>query len=135
MNLTTWMDAHKSGNQHTQEKHEINPEETIMQEVKRSGYDGLLPAGLVLTGGTSQLRGLRELGRRVMNMPVRIGEPQGLVGLVDTISTPAYATGAGLLRWGDRQGEALLSQKRHGPGVGQRLSGFLRSLLPDRGGI
>lgn len=106
----------------------------ILQEVKRSGYDGLLPAGVVLTGGTSQLRGLRELGRQVMNMPVRVGEPHGLVGLVDTISTPAFATGAGLLRWGDRQGDALLGQKRSGPGVGQRLSRFLRSLLPDRGG-
>jgi cell division protein FtsA len=106
----------------------------IMQEVKRSGYDGLLPAGLVITGGTAQLPGLRDLGRQVMNMPVRVGGPHDLVGLVDTISTPAFATGVGLLKWGDRQGDALSRRKRSRPGLGQRLSVFLRSLLPDRGG-
>jgi len=106
----------------------------ILQEVKRSGYDGLLPAGLVISGGTAQLRGLRELGRQVMGMPVRVGGPHDLIGLVDTISTPAYATSVGLLKWGDRQGDALSRQKRRGPGWGQRLGGFLRSLLPDRGG-
>jgi cell division protein FtsA len=106
----------------------------IMQEVKRSGYDGLLPAGLVLSGGTAQLRGLRELGRQVMNMPVRVGGPHDLLGLVDTISTPAFATSVGLLKWGDRQGDALSRARRSGPSVGRRLGGFFRSLLPDRGG-
>ncbi len=106
----------------------------ILQEVKRSGYDGLLPAGLVISGGTAQLRGLRELGRQVMSMPVRVGGPHDLIGLVDTISTPAYATSVGLLKWGDRQGDALSRQKRRGPGWGQRMGGLLRSLLPDRGG-
>ena len=106
----------------------------IMQEIKRSGYDGLLPAGLVLTGGAAQLRGLRELGRQVLNLPVRIGVPQGLVGLVDTISTPAFATGVGLLKWGDRQGDALLRHKPGAPSFGRRFGAFLRSLLPDRGG-
>jgi cell division protein FtsA len=106
----------------------------ILQEVKRSGYDGLLPAGLVISGGTAQLRGLRELGRQVMNMPVRVGGPHDLVGLVDTISTPAYATGVGLLKWGERQGDAL-ARHRNGQGIGQRLGGLLRSLLPDRSGV
>ncbi|HEY4689675.1 MAG TPA: cell division FtsA domain-containing protein, partial [Anaerolineae bacterium] len=106
----------------------------ILQEVKRSGYDGLLPAGLVLTGGTAQLPGLRELGRRIMSMPVRVGGPHDLVGLVDTISTPAHATGVGLLKWGDRQGAALSRQRHNVPGFGQRMGRFLRSLLPDRGG-
>ena len=106
----------------------------VMQEVKRSGYDGLLPAGLVLSGGTARLRGLRELGRQVMNMPVRVGEPHDLLGLVDTISTPAFATSIGLLKWGNRQGDALTRKGRSGPGLGRRLRGFFRSLLPDRGG-
>jgi len=106
----------------------------IMQEVKRSGYDGLLPAGLVLSGGTAQLRDLRELGRQVMNMPVRVGGPHDLLGLVDTISTPAFATSVGLLKWGDRQSDALARTRRSGPSLGRRLGRFLRSLLPDRGG-
>ncbi len=107
----------------------------ILQEVKRSGYDGLLPAGLVIAGGTAQLRGLRELGRRVMNMPVRIGEPHGLVGLVDTISAPAYATSVGLLKWGDRHSDALPRGKRGPSGLSRQLGAFLRSLLPDRSGL
>jgi len=106
----------------------------ILQEIKRSGYDGLLPAGLVLTGGTAQLSGLRELGRHIMNMPVRVGGPHDIVGLVDMISTPAHAASVGLLKWGDRQGDALARQKRSGPGFSQRVGRFLRSLLPDRGG-
>jgi cell division protein FtsA len=106
----------------------------ILQEVKRSGYDGLLPAGLVITGGAAQLPGLRDLGRQVVNMPVRVGSPHDLVGLVDTISTPAFATGVGLLKWGERHSDALSRRKRSGPGFGERFGGFLRSLLPDRGG-
>jgi cell division protein FtsA len=106
----------------------------IMKEVKRSGYDGLLPAGLVLTGGAAQLRGLRDLGRQVMNLPVRVGTPQDLIGLTDTISTPAYATGVGLLKWGDRQGGVLARSKPSEPGISRRLGAFFKSLLPDRGG-
>lgn len=108
----------------------------ILQEVKRSGYDGLLPAGLVLTGGCSQLRGLRDLGRQVMNMPVRIGGPHDVSGLVDMISSPAYTTGVGLLKWGDREGPLLARRQRGSAraGYGSRLGVILRRLLPDRGG-
>ncbi len=53
----------------------------LLQEIKRSGYDGLLPAGMVLTGGTSQLPGIRNLASQVMNLPVRIARPENLLGL------------------------------------------------------
>ena len=107
----------------------------IVQEVKRSGYDGLLPAGLVITGGTAQLRGLKDLGRQMMEMPVRVGGPHDLVGLVDQISTPAHATAVGLLKWGDQRGEALARRKRsRTPGFGERMRSLFRNLLPDRGG-
>jgi cell division protein FtsA len=71
----------------------------MQQEIKRSGYDGLLPAGLVLTGGTSALKGLPELASRVLNMPVRLGKPEKLTGMVDKLQSPAYSTSVGLLRW------------------------------------
>ncbi len=71
----------------------------LLQEIKRSGYDGLLPAGLVLTGGTSALKGLPELAGRVLGMPVRVGAPQKLTGIVDKLQSPAYATSVGLLKW------------------------------------
>jgi cell division protein FtsA len=70
-----------------------------MQEIKRSGYDGLLPAGLVLTGGTSALPGIRQLASKVFGLPVRTAQPENLVGLVDQLKSPAYSTSIGLLHW------------------------------------
>jgi cell division protein FtsA len=72
----------------------------IGQEIRRSGLDGLLPAGLVLTGGTANLRGLRELAAERLRLPVRIGVPRRLLGLTRTISSPIYSTAVGLLQWG-----------------------------------
>jgi cell division protein FtsA len=70
-----------------------------LQEIKRSGYDGLLPAGLVLTGGASALPGMKHIAAEVLNMPVRIAQPGNLRGLVDRLNSPAYSTSVGLLRW------------------------------------
>ena len=107
----------------------------ILQEIKRSGYDGLLPAGLVITGGTSQLRGMRELGKQVLGLPVRIGIPHDIQGLTDTIDSPAYATAVGLLLWGRTQVDApppLLRKDKKGSDWGERFGGFFKTLLPDR---
>jgi len=70
-----------------------------LQEIKRSGYDGLLPAGMVLTGGTSALPGIKRIASEVLSMPVRTAQPENLLGLVDRLNSPAYSTGVGLLRW------------------------------------
>jgi len=70
-----------------------------LQEIKRSGYDGLLPAGMVLTGGTSALPGIRQLASQVLGLPVRTAGPDKIVGLVDQLRGPAFSTGVGLLRW------------------------------------
>lgn len=70
-----------------------------LQEIKRSGYDGLLPAGMVLTGGTSALPGIKRVASEVLNMPVRTAQPENLLGLVDRLNSPAYSTSVGLLRW------------------------------------
>jgi cell division protein FtsA len=81
---------------------EARTEETfglILQEIKRSGYDGLLPAGIVLTGGTSALPGIRNVASRVLGMPVRTAGPENLIGLVDKLNSPSYSTSVGLLRW------------------------------------
>ena len=71
----------------------------ILQEIKRSGYDGLLPAGVVLTGGTSALPGIRRVANSVLGMPVRTAQPENLTGLVDKLNSPSYSTSVGLLRW------------------------------------
>lgn len=78
--------------------------EMIGAEIRRSGYEGLLPAGIVLTGGSAQLLGLEELTREVLGMPVRIGIPSNLTGLAEAIDSPPYATCVGLVRWGLRHG-------------------------------
>ncbi len=71
----------------------------ILQEIKRSGYDGLLPAGMILTGGTAALPGIKRIASEVLGMPVRIAQPENLTGLVDKLNSPAYSTSVGLLRW------------------------------------
>src|SRR5688572_26398432 len=81
---------------------EARVEETfglILQEIKRSGYDGLLPAGMVLTGGTSALPGISKVASQILGMPVRSAQPQNLKGLVDKLNSPMYSTSIGLLKW------------------------------------
>jgi cell division protein FtsA len=83
-----------------------------LQEIKRSGYDGLLPAGMVLTGGTSSLPGIRQLASQVLGLPVRTAGPDKLVGLVDQLKNPAYSTGFGLLHWAAALTEEDLTASR-----------------------
>lgn len=73
--------------------------EMVLQEIKRSGYDGLLPAGMVLTGGTSLLPGIRTIAQQVLGIPVRVAKPDNLLGLTDQLHSPAYSTSVGLLNW------------------------------------
>jgi cell division protein FtsA len=106
----------------------------ITAEVRRSGYHGLLPAGIVLTGGAGQLRRYDEMMRDMLGLPVRIGVPGGLGGLSDTLDSPAYATAVGLLRWGARHGvrptEAVAPTRGNGSSLLERLRGWLQELLP-----
>src|SRR5215210_1774513 len=76
----------------------------VGNEIRRSGYEGLLPAGIVLTGGSAQLPGVDELAREMLGLPVRIGIPANLTGLAEAVDAPPYATGVGLVRWGVTKG-------------------------------
>ena len=78
----------------------------ILTEVKRSGYDNLLPAGVVLCGGTAELSGIKGFAREILQMPVRVGAPRDLEGFTDRVSLPAFATSVGLIQWGWNQREA-----------------------------
>jgi cell division protein FtsA len=73
--------------------------EMVHDELKKSGYDNLLPAGIVLTGGAAEMPGILELAGQTLDLPTRLGVPLGLHGLADSISRPAYATAVGLLQW------------------------------------
>jgi cell division protein FtsA len=110
----------------------------VAAEIRRSGYEGLLPAGVVLTGGTARLPGVAELAQRVLNMPVRVSVPQGITGLTDTLDSPAYATSVGLALWATRHAGAA-HPHAHGAPAGQgrgatqvvgRVTGWLREFLP-----
>src|SRR6266540_4704217 len=92
----------------------------IMQEIKRSGYDGLLPAGMVLTGGTSALPGIKRVASEVLGMPVRTAQPENLSGLVDRLNSPAYSTGVGLLRWALTMHDQDLSIERDRRSKGEK---------------
>ena len=74
----------------------------IVLEMPNSNYEELVPAGLVLTGGSSNLSGLSSLGHEILNMPVRIGVPSNMYGIGDMLQDPAYATSVGLLLWGNK---------------------------------
>lgn len=94
----------------------------VVKEIKRTGYDGLLPAGLVLTGGCSLLPGIRELATRVMGVPVRVAKPKNITGMVDRLDSPAYATSVGLLKWALSMSD-YSSFVRDGSGKTQKFGG------------
>lgn len=72
----------------------------IGEEIERSGYDGSLGSGVVLTGGGAQLEGLVEIGEQIFDAPVRVGAPRGVGGLVDLVSTAPWSTAVGILLFG-----------------------------------
>jgi len=91
----------------------------ILLELPRSEYEMLVPAGLVLTGGSANLSGIEALGRDILHLPVRVGAPTHMHGITDILRDPAYATSVGLLLWG---------AKHEGKGAWQS-HGFLRRLV------
>ncbi|RLA46763.1 MAG: cell division protein FtsA [Gammaproteobacteria bacterium] len=79
----------------------------VQAELRRSGFEDMMPAGIVLTGGTSKMEGVVELAEEIFHMPVRVGYPQMVQGLTDIVRNPIYATSVGLLQYGiEHQEEA-----------------------------
>jgi cell division protein FtsA len=75
----------------------------VQQELRRSGFEDLLSSGIVITGGSSAMQGMVELGEEIFHMPVRMGVPRSIGGLSEVVKTPRYATGVGLLLYGLEQ--------------------------------
>ena len=75
----------------------------VQSELRRSGFENLLAAGIVLTGGTSKMEGVVELAEEIFHAPVRIGSPHDITGLSDIVENPIYSTGVGLLQYGLKQ--------------------------------
>jgi cell division protein FtsA len=82
----------------------------VQAELKRSGFESMIAAGMVLTGGGAKMEGAIELAEEVFNMPVRLGTPQYVSGLIDVVRNPIYATGVGLLLFGNQAIRAPVSR-------------------------
>ncbi len=108
--------------------------EMVHEEIRKSGYDGLLPAGLVITGGTAELPGILSVAGQILDLPARIGSPLGLHGLADSISRPAYATAVGLLQWALTHTAFLYEEEEfedNGPtDFASRFGRWLRAFIP-----
>ncbi|MEN8167830.1 MAG: cell division protein FtsA [Pseudomonadota bacterium] len=74
----------------------------IQAELRRSGFEDVIAGGVVLTGGSSKMEGVIDLAEEVFHMPVRLGVPQYVSGLVDVVRNPIYSTGVGLLLFGQK---------------------------------
>ncbi len=72
----------------------------VQAELRRSGFEDLIPAGIVISGGSSKASGLVELAEEIFHMPVRLGGPHNVSGLTDVVSNPIYSTGVGLVMYG-----------------------------------
>ena len=89
----------------------------VQAELRRSGFEDLVAAGVVLTGGSSKIEGLIELAEEVFHMPVRLGVPQYVTGLVDVVRNPIFATGVGLLLFGYQNRDQRVLEAGLGKGL------------------
>ena len=103
----------------------------VQAELRRSGFEDLIPAGIVLTGGTSKMEGVVELAEEIFHMPVRIGAPSRVKGLTDIVRNPIYSTAVGLLEYGavhSRQSNARSrSAQSNGPGMFTKMKDWIQS--------
>jgi len=105
--------------------------EMIKNELQRSGYQELVAAGIVMTGGSSLLDGMIELAEDIFDMPVRLGRPHGVGGLADVVSSPMYATGVGLILYGQRYRQDLQNTRSTKPNMFARAWKRMRSWFGD----
>ena len=98
----------------------------VQAELRRSGFEDLIAAGIVLTGGSSKMEGVIELAEEIFHMPVSLGTPKHVTGLKDIVRNPIYATGVGLLLYGKQREEETRGRgKGKSFGVVKRLKSFI----------
>ncbi len=102
--------------------------ELVHQEISKAGYDSVINAGLVITGGGSLLTGMAEIAELEFDLPSRLGKPTGIGGLVDVVSSPAYATAIGLIKFGHAEEQAGGRQQEVGvKKLYKRIKDFFRA--------
>lgn len=112
----------------------------VKKELKNINRDGMLPAGVVMTGGGAQLNGLADFAKEALHLPAQIGYPiLEVSGLVDKLDNPIYATSTGLMLWGIEENTVsgnssrLKIDPKNLPNLGgmvNRAKGFLKQFLP-----
>jgi len=103
----------------------------VNREIKRSGFDDRLTAGIVLTGGTAKMEGIDQLAERIFDLPVKVGIPKGVVGLTDAIADPVYASAIGLILYSYKHGEERsLFEKKTGflEGIIKKIINWFKSV-------
>jgi cell division protein FtsA len=103
----------------------------VEQELVRSGFKNQIGAGVVLTGGTSLLEGVQELGEQIFNLPTRIGYPRRIGGLRDVVNSPIYATAVGLLMFGAQKEGAEQRFRIRDANVFNRILGRMKKWFVD----
>ncbi|PFG09804.1 cell division protein FtsA [Marinobacter sp. LV10MA510-1] len=99
----------------------------VQSELRRSGFEDIIPAGIVITGGASTMEGVIELAEEIFHMPVRLACPQAVSGMTEVVNNPIYATGVGLLIHGFRQmdlGRASVLKGEHAPTLFERMKAW-----------
>ncbi len=99
----------------------------VQSELRRSGFEDLIPAGIVITGGSSTMEGVVELAEEIFHMPVRLACPQAVSGMTEVVNNPIYATGVGLLIHGFRQmdlGRAPAMKGEDAPSLFERMKSW-----------
>jgi cell division protein FtsA len=83
----------------------------IREELRRSGFEEAIAAGVVITGGSAKMEGAVELAEEIFHMPVRLGLPQHVSGLVEVVSNPIHSTGVGLLLYARANAHGAMREK------------------------
>ncbi len=108
----------------------------VNNELKKIQRDGKLPAGVVLTGGGSNLPGIAEFVKKYLRLPVVIGKPQNVTTIIDRVDDPAFATAVGLILWGDKystgshSGSSQFMKSMMGNPAIDKLKKWFKSFLP-----
>ncbi|MDH3637327.1 MAG: cell division protein FtsA, partial [Gammaproteobacteria bacterium] len=103
--------------------------ELVKGELRRSGFEELMGSGVVLTGGSSKMEGMVDLAEEVFHMPVRLGMPKYIGGLSEVVKNPIYATGVGLIQFGQTNQNPKLSDQPQSNGmkaVFERMKGWFQ---------
>lgn len=106
----------------------------VAMEIKKSGYAGMLPAGVVLCGGAAMTVGMPETIKETMRVPVRIAQPKGVSGLIEEVTSPAYAASVGTILHGAKVSSdnkrPMLKNLGNVSGVGAKIVAWFKSFMP-----